>query len=83
VCTVEHRCTRALRLQEASWARFSAKDHLSKSWYRVPVQGYITKGALDTRWCHYQTLAPTQLEGEKPAPEDENDREKGRKSKIL
>jgi hypothetical protein len=39
--------------------------------------GYITKEALDTRWCHYQTLAPTQ-KGEQPAPEDENDREKGR-----
>jgi hypothetical protein len=29
-------------------------------------KGYITKEALDTPWCHYQTLAPTQ-EGEKPA----------------
>jgi hypothetical protein len=27
-------------------------------------KGYITKEALDTPWCHYQTLAPTQ-EGEK------------------
>jgi hypothetical protein len=21
-------------------------------------KGYITKGALDTRWCHYQTKYP-------------------------
>jgi hypothetical protein len=42
---------------------------------QVLGKGYITKGALDTRWCHYQTLAPTQ-KGEKPAPGDENDREK-------
>jgi hypothetical protein len=41
-------------------------------------KGYITKEALDTPWCHYQTLAPTQ-EGEKPAPEAKNDREKGQK----
>jgi hypothetical protein len=39
-------------------------------------KGYITKEALDTPWCHYQTLAPPQ-EGEKPAPEAKNDREKG------
>ena len=60
--------TRALRLQEA---RFSAKDPLLGL-----GKGYITKEALDTPWCHYQTLAPTQ-EGEKPAPEAKNDREKG------
>jgi hypothetical protein len=40
-------------------------------------KGYITKEALDTRWCHYQTLAPIQ-EDEKPAPEVENDKEKSR-----
>jgi hypothetical protein len=40
-----------------------------KSWEK----GYITKGAQDTRWCHYQTLASTQ-KGEEPAPGDENDR---------
>jgi hypothetical protein len=47
---------------------FSAKDPLE-----VLGKGYITKGTLDTRWCHYQTLAPTQ-KGEKPAPGDENER---------
>jgi hypothetical protein len=50
---------------------------LSEGSSLVLGKGYITKGALDTRWCHYQTLAPTQ-KGEKPAPADENDREKGR-----
>ena len=54
-------------------ALFSAKDPLE-----VLGKGYITKEALDTPWCHYQTLAPTQ-EGEKPAPEAKNDREKGQK----
>jgi hypothetical protein len=58
--------------RNAAWCPpFSAKDPLL-----VLGKGYITKGALDTRWCHYQTLAPTQ-EGEKPAPEAKNDREKG------
>jgi hypothetical protein len=50
-------------------------------------KGYITKEALDTPWCHYQTIAPTQ-EGEKPAPEAKNDREKdplkfGISSRVL
>jgi hypothetical protein len=53
----------------ASRLRFSAKDSL-----QVLGKGYITKGALDTRWCHYQTPTPTQ-KGEKPAPEDENDKD--------
>jgi hypothetical protein len=50
----------------------------SKSWEKVtsPI------GALDTRWCHYQTLAPTQ-KGEKPAPEVENDREKGQNGHAI
>jgi hypothetical protein len=49
-------------------------ERFSKSW---ELKGYIhAEGALDTRWCHYQTLAPSQ-KGEEPAPGDENDREKG------
>jgi hypothetical protein len=28
---------------------------------------YITKGALDTRWCHYQTYTSPHPEGGKPA----------------
>jgi hypothetical protein len=54
-------------------AHHSQRNIRSKSWEKVT---YITREALDTPWCHYQTLAPTQ-EGEKPAPEAKNDREKG------
>jgi hypothetical protein len=64
--------TRSYGCRKSFGLGFSAKDPL-----QVLGKGYITKRALDTRWCHYQTLAPTQ-KGEKPAPEDENDREKGR-----
>ena len=58
-----------IRLQEGVQVEI-----LSEGSSQVLGKGNITKGALDTRWCHYQTLAPTQ-KGEKPAPEDENDRE--------
>jgi hypothetical protein len=63
------------RMQQRDWVNHSQRRIRSKSWEKVTGL-YITKGALDTRWCHYQTLAPTQ-EGEKPAPEEKNDREKG------
>jgi hypothetical protein len=53
--------THAIQAQHGSHSQ--RKIH-SKSWERVTGYLYITKGALDTRWCHYQTLAPTQ-EGEK------------------
>jgi hypothetical protein len=43
----------------------SQGEILSEGSSLVLGKGYITKGALDTRWCHYQTLAPTQ-KGEKP-----------------
>jgi hypothetical protein len=41
------------------------QERMGNAWVLV---SRITKGALDTRWCHYQTLAPAQ-KGEKPAPE--------------
>jgi hypothetical protein len=53
--------------------RCSQRKIHSKSW---EIKCSFTKEALDTPWRHYQTLAPTQ-EGEKPAPEAKNDREKG------
>jgi hypothetical protein len=59
----------------------SRKGILSKSWERVTGTCTSPTELLDTRWCHYQTLqVPVALtqKGEKPAPEDENDREKGR-----
>jgi hypothetical protein len=42
---------------------------LGKEWLHNQRSVYVT------RWCHYQTLAPTQ-KGEESAPGDENDQER-------